>query len=157
MKKSLLIVMLILGFALQEPVYDKVDEFVRCVEYSDVYKGMYTERVYFVKEGMLVKLVEYEYIPFSYYESLGLDIEDAFFELMDDYVYRGYPHVGYTSLAPYYDSNGILNPYLVIDFNDLSLFSVEEVSNSVKSGNRKQVIFESYYEMYEKSDNCSLK
>ena len=157
MKKSLLVVMLILGFAIQEPVYEKVDEFVRCVEYSDEYDGVYIERVYFVKEGVLVKLVEYEYLPFSYFESLGIDVEDTFFELMDDYVYRGYPHVGYSSMAPYYDSGGIVNPYSVVDFSDLSLFSSEEVSNLVKSGNRKQVIFELYYKMYEKSNNCSLK
>ena len=157
MKKSLLVVMMLLGFALQEPVYEKVDEFVRCVDYSDVYDGMYIERVYFVKEGMLIKLVEYEYIPFSYYESQGKDVEDAYFDLMDDYVYRGYPHVGYTSLAPYYDSDAIVNPYCVIDFSNLSVFSVEEIPNAVKSSNRKQVIFELYYKMYEKSDNCSLK
>ena len=157
MKKSLIVIAMILGFAIQEPVYSKMDEYVRCVDVSSEYNDMYVERVYFVKEGILVKIVEYEYIPFSYYEDNGLDIEDAYYELMDDYVYRGYMHGGYSSMAPYYESNGIINPYRVVDFTNLSLFSRGEVPNSVKTSDRRQVIFELYFEMFEKSEGCSLK
>ena len=157
MKKSLLMIMMVLGFAIQEPVYTKMDEYVRCVDWDVTYSDMYVERVYFVKEGILVKVVEYEYLPFSYFESIGKDVEDAYYELMDDYVYRGYMHSGYSSLAPYYDSSGIINPYRVIDFSNLSLFSLEEIPNSVKTSNRKEVIFELYFEKFEKSKDCSLK
>ena len=157
MKKSVFMLMMILGFAIQQPVYEKIDEYVRCMDVDANDSDKYVERVYFVKEGILMKVVEYEYLPFSYYESLGMDVKDAYFELMNDFVYRGYMHGGYESIAPYYDNNGIVNPYLVTNFRDLSLFSVQEVPNCVKTSNRKQVIFELYFDMFEKSNNCSLK
>ena len=157
MKKSLLVVMMMLGFALQEPVYDKVDEYVYCIDYSKEFDGVYNERVYFVQQGLLIKMVEYEYLPFSYFESKGVLIEDAYYELMDEYVYRGYEHVGYSSLAPYYDSEAIVNPFRVVDFSDLSVFSNMEIANEVKTGDHKNVIFELYINKYEKSNNCSLK
>jgi hypothetical protein len=156
MKKSLFVVLMVLGFALQEPVYERMDEYVRCREVDVEYEGKYIERVYFVREGLLVKLVEYEFLPFSYYEELGMDVEQGFYELMDDYVYRGYLGAAYSSMAPYYASDGIINPYRVIDYTDLSLFSLDEVSNDVKTMDRKQIIFELYYKKYEKSNGCSF-
>ena len=47
-------------------------------------------------------------------------------------------------------SDGIINPYRVIDYTDLSLFSLDEVSNDVKTMDRKQIIFELYYKKYER-------
>ena len=153
MKKSLFIVLMVLGFAIQEPVYERMDEYVRCREVDVEYEQKYVERVYFVREGLLIKLVEYEYLPFSYFESLGIDVEDTFYELMDDYVYRGYLSEGYSSLAPYYASDAIINPYRVVDFTNLSML---DVPNDVKTADRRQIIFELYYKKYEKSMSCSL-
>ncbi|MBQ7892062.1 MAG: hypothetical protein IJ359_07960 [Erysipelotrichaceae bacterium] len=153
MKKSLLVMLMVLGFALQEPVYERMDEYIRCRDVDVIYEGKYVERVYFVREGLLVKLIEYEYLPFSYYESIGVDIEQGFYDLMDDYVYRGYLGEGYSSLAPYYATDGIINPYRVVDFTEISL---SEIDNEVKTTDRKQIVFDLYYKKYEKSVSCSL-
>ena len=132
MKKSLLVMLMVLGFSLQEPVYERMDEYIRCRDVDVKYEDKYVERVYFVREGLLVKLIEYEYLPFSYYESIGVDVECGFYDLMDDYVYRGYVGEGYSSLAPYYATDGIINPYRVVDFMKISLSNVE---NDVKTYN----------------------
>ena len=90
---------------------------------------------------------------FRYCIAVGCIIEDVFYELMDDYVYRGYLSEGYSSLAPYYASDAIINPYRVVDFTEISLF---DVPNDVKTADRRQIIFELYYKKYEKSMSCSL-
>ena len=153
MKKSLLVMLMVLGFALQEPVYERKDEYIRCRDVDVKYEDKYVERVYFVREGLLVKLIEYEYLPFSYYESIGVNVECGFYDLMDDYVYRGYVGEGYSSLAPYYATDGIINPYKVVDFTKISLSDVE---NDVKTTDRRQIVFDLYYKKYEKSVSCSL-
>ena len=153
MKKSLFVMLMVLGFALQEPVYERMDEYIRCRDVDVKYEDKYVERVYFVREGLLVKLIEYEYLPFSYYESIGVDVEQVFYDLMDDYVFRGYMGEGYSSLAPYYAMNGIINPYRVVDFTKISLSDVE---NDVKTTDRRQIVFDLYYKKYEKSVSCSL-
>ena len=153
MKKSLLVMLMVLGFALQEPVYERMDEYIRCREVDENYEGKYVERVYFVREGLLMKLIEYEYLPFSYYESIGVNVECGFYDLMDDYVYRGYVGEGYSSLAPYYAADGIINPYRVVDFTKISLSDVE---NDVKTTDRRKIVFDLYYKKYEKSVSCSL-
>ena len=45
MKKSLLVMLMVLGFALQEPVYERMDEYIRCRDVDVIYEGKYVERV----------------------------------------------------------------------------------------------------------------
>ena len=49
MKKSLVVMLMVLGFALQEPVYERMDEYIRCRDVDVIYEGKYVERVYFVR------------------------------------------------------------------------------------------------------------
>ena len=156
------VVLVVLGFALREPVYTKHNEYVYCKEYmvdEDVsyHDEMYVETVYFVKEGLLKRIVYCSHVPFAYYEQQGLDRQSVYNQLMSEYVYRGYQHRGYLSYAPYYDVDSIVNPYLIVDFTELILFSEEEVPSYMRTSNREGVIFEYYFEAYHTGDSCVIR
>ena len=66
--------------------------------------------------------------------------------LQESYVYESNNDDYISAIMPYYEKDKIIYPYRILDYTDLSNYTEKEIPNSVRTKDKKAIVFDLYWE-----------